>query len=122
MTTAAVTIIVLAVFTLVVMTGIGGYTVGRAHAADAAKKASEADSRLNETLVGLKCDTLVVSRLLLFTQDRAFDYRRVAEEALANFPNGLRRSILEEEFKTNDKKMMAKTIEIQDYRKESKKG
>ena len=73
MTTAAVTIIVLAVFTLVVMTGIGGYTVGRAHAADAAKKASEADSRLNETLVGCRDKLLSYAVCSIFRSSRPKD-------------------------------------------------
>lgn len=56
----AVTIVIIAVVILVVMTGIGGYALGRASAADDAEKASEADRRLNETLVGCRDKVAVV--------------------------------------------------------------
>ena len=122
MDTIAVTIVIIAVVVLVIMAGIGGYVVGRAFATDATRKASEADGRLHGTLVEVRSDTVVVSQLLSFTQERAFDYRRIAEDALAYLPEGPRKDILNREFRTTDKKMMTKVIEIEDYRKESKKG
>ena len=122
-TAAAVIVIVFAALALAMMAGIAGYPLGRAFATDDAKKASKTtDERLNETLVVLKSDTLVVSQLLSFTQERAFDYRRIAEDALAYLPDGLRKDILGRELKTTDKKMMFKSVQIEDYRKESKKG
>lgn len=122
-TAAAVIVIVFAALALAMMAGIAGYTLGRAFATDDAKKASKTtDERLNETLVVLKSDTLVVSQLLSFTQERAFDYRRIAEDTLAYLPDGLRKDILGRELKTTDKKMMFKSVQIEDYRKESKKG
>ena len=122
-TAAAVIVIVFAALALAMMAGIAGYTLGRAFATDDAKKASKTtDERLNETLVVLKSDTLVVSQLLSFTQERAFDYRRIAEDALAYLPDGLRKDILGRELKTTDKKMMFESVQIEDYRKESKKG
>ena len=122
-TAAAVIVIVFAALALAMMAGIAGYTLGRAFATDDAKNASKTtDERLNETLVVLKSDTLVVSQLLSFTQERAFDYRRIAEDALAYLPDGLRKDILGRELKTTDKKMMFKSVQIEDYRKESKKG
>ena len=122
-TAAAVIVIVFAALALAMMAGIAGYTLGRAFATDDAKKASKTtDERLNETLVVLKSGTLVVSQLLSFTQERAFDYRRIAEDALAYLPDGLRKDILGRELKTTDKKMMFESVQIEDYRKESKKG
>ena len=122
MNITAVTIVIIAVIALVVMTGVSGYTLGRARAAEDAKKAKRSDERLHVTLVGLKSDAVMVSQLLSFTQECAFDYRRVAEEAIAYLPSGTRKGILERELKTTDKKMMLKTVQIEDYRKESKKG
>ena len=121
MSTAAA-IIAFAVLVLVAMAGVAGYVLGRARAAEDAKKAKRSDERLHVTLVGLKSDTVMVSQLLSFTQECAFDYRRVAEEAIAYLPSGTRKGILERELKTTDKKMMLKTVQIEDYRKESKKG
>ena len=101
------------------MAGISGFIIGRAFATDDANKH---DERLHGTLIGLKNDTLVVSKLLSFTQERSFDYRRIAEDALAGMPDGARKDILNREFKIADRKMMTKTVEIEDYRKESKRG
>ena len=117
-TAAAVIVIIIAALILAVMAGIGGYVLGRTFATDAAKKT---DERLHRTLVGLKDDTLVVSKLLLFTQDRAFDYRRIAEQSVAHLPDGTRKNVLMRELQATDKKMMAKVVKIEDYRKESSK-
>ena len=112
-TAAAVIVIVFAALALAMMAGIAGYTLGRAFATDDAKKASKTtDERLNETLVVLKSDTLVVSQLLSFTQERAFDYRRIAEDALAYLPDGLRKDILGRELKTTDKKMCSRASRL----------
>lgn len=122
-TAAAVTLIIVASLILAVMAGIAGFALGRARATDDAKKNYEKDDeRLHGTLLGLRSDTVVVSQLLSFTQERAFDYRRIAEDALAYLPDGLRKDILGRELKTTDKKMMFKSVQIEDYRKESKKG
>lgn len=118
-TAVAVIVIVFAALILAVMAGISGYVVGRAFATDDDKKH---DERLHGTLVEVRSDTVVVSQLLSFTQERAFDYRRIAEDALAYLPEGPRKDILNREFKTTDRKMMTKVIEIEDYRKDSKKG
>lgn len=118
MDTIAVTIVIIAVVVLVIMTGIGGYVVGRAFATDATRKASEADRRLHETLVGLKRDTLTVSRLLLFTQSRSFDYRAVAIEAIKILStNDPRKEDLKRKLQDIDGKVQKKVTEI-----ESEKG
>ena len=63
----------------------------------------------------------MVSKLLLFTQDRAFDYRRIAEQSVAYLPDGTRKNVLMRELQATDKKVMAKVVKIEDYRKESSK-
>ena len=81
---AAVTIIVFAVLVLTAMSAVGGYTIGRVHAADATKRS---DKRLHETLVYCKDKSLIVSSLLSFETEQAERYRVIALDAITAIPD-----------------------------------
>ena len=119
----AVSIIIFAVLTLAIMTGIGGYVLGRASAADDAKMAKKKEEEsLHEALLGLKADTILVSDVLLFTQSRSFDYRAVAIKAVAALSDDdALKETLEREFQNIDKKIQDKVAKVEEDRC-SKKG
>ena len=119
----AVSIIIFAVLTLAIMTGIGGYVLGRTSAADDAKMAKKKEEEsLHEALLGLKADTILVSDVLLFTQSRSFDYRAVAIKAVAALSDDdALKETLEREFQNIDKKIQDKVAKVEEDRC-SKKG
>ena len=115
MTTAAVTIIVLAVFTLVVMTGIGGYTIGRAHAGAAKVKS---DENLHEVLVDCKDKILTVSDLLKFQLDQVERYSEIARQAVKSLPSkDIQRLLLERKLQEADGLLQAKIAEVEEVTK-----
>ena len=112
-TAAAVIVIIIAALILAVMAGITGYTLGRARAADDTKKASEADSRLNETLVYCRARVSIVSDLLSFETELAEAYRAVALDAIAAIPEGdPRKRVYKTSFEKADSRLRDKLEEV----------
>ena len=112
-TAAAVTLIIVASLILAVMAGIAGFTLGRARATDDTKKASEADSRLNETLVYCKDKTLIVSALLSFETELAEEYRVVALDAITAIPDDdPRKRVYKTSFDKADSRLRDKLEEV----------
>lgn len=114
----AVTIVIIAVVILVVMTGIGGYALGRASAADDAKKASEADRRLNETLVGCRDKVAVVCGLLNFQVEQTERYAGIARQAVKALPGkNVQNILLERKLREADNILRSKIAEVEEVKK-----
>lgn len=117
-TAVAVTLIVFFALVLAMMAGIAGYTLGRARATDAAKKASEADSRLNETLLYCKGRTEIIAGLLSFETEQSERYRDIARRAVEALPSkDLRKLLLECELQKADNVLQAKIAEVKEVTK-----
>ncbi|WP_164997958.1 family 78 glycoside hydrolase catalytic domain, partial [Candidatus Nanosynsacchari sp. TM7_ANC_38.39_G1_1] len=82
-TAATIVIIVFAALTLAIMAGIGGYVLGRAHAADATTKK---DENLYKVLVGCREKTTAVCGLLEFETEQTERYRCIAQRAVEALP------------------------------------
>ncbi|MFC2369676.1 MAG: hypothetical protein ACFNMB_00400 [Candidatus Saccharimonas sp.] len=113
-TAAAVTLIIVASLILAVMAGIAGFTLGRACATDAAKKASKTtDERLNETLVYCKDKSLIVSSLLSFETEQAEQYRVIALDAITAIPDDdPRKRVYKTSFDKADSRLRDKLEEV----------
>ncbi|MBB1563443.1 hypothetical protein HG436_003510 [Candidatus Saccharibacteria bacterium] len=110
-TAAAVIIIIVAAHVLAVMAGIGGYTLGRARAAEDTKKT-------DETLVYCRDKTLVVSSLLTFETEQAERYREIARQAVKALPSkDIRKLLLERELREADGLLRSKIAEVEEVTK-----
>ena len=118
MNIAAVTIVIIAVVVLAIMTGIGGYVVGRASAADVAAKAAKKDERLHGTLVYCRDRIITVSGLLAFETEQTERYRDIARRAVEALPSkDLRKLLLERELQKADNVLQAKIAEVKEVTK-----
>ncbi|MBB1566218.1 hypothetical protein HG431_000315 [Candidatus Saccharibacteria bacterium] len=109
-TATAVIVIVIAAFVLAVMAGVGGYTVGRARAANDAKKA---DERLHKTLVDCKDKTIRISELLRFQLEQTERYNKIARRAVELLPSdNIQTPLLERKLQEADSLLSAKLAEI----------
>ena len=113
-----VSIIIFAVLTLAIMAGIGGYVLGRTSAADDAKKASEADRRLNETLVGCRDKVAVVCGLLNFQVEQTERYAGIARQAVKALPGkNVQNILLERKLREADNILRSKIAEVEEVKK-----
>ena len=105
-TAAAVIVIIIAALVLAVMAGIGGYTLGRARAA-------EDDERLHKTLVDCKEKTIRISELLRFQLEQTERYNKIARRAVELLPSdNIQTPLLERKLQEADSLLSAKLAEI----------
>ena len=115
---AAITIVIIAVITLVVMTGVGGYALGRASAADDAKKASEADRRLTETRGGCRDKGAVVCGRLKVQVEQTERYAGIARQAVKALPGkNVQNILLERKLREADNILRSKIAEVEEVKK-----